>query len=123
MARALGWPGECFEWACILTVLADAGGDLTGAEVRRRVAAIRLTYRGVDLAMTKGRFYSGICELGQRGLLRKFRPGNGKPRLYRISAAALGLRGPVAPYVPVRGADLAGDRYRGYARVEERAAV
>lgn len=114
-AAALGWPSLGLYGACILTVLVGAGGWLTTDDLLAKLRELR-TSRGWGPVLLPT-LYSEMSKLGRDGLVlveRRGRLGN----RYHAARAAIDGRGSVCSVLPVRGSDLADDRYAGFARLD-----
>lgn len=112
----LGWPTMPRLAACFLHVL-SVGGDMTAEEIVHKATAMRLERGWGDEAVTIGAFYSFSSVMRRREWIVRFRPSGirGKRR-YRITKAAMAERCRPSPYTAVRGADLRGPEFLGYAR-------
>jgi len=107
-SRAMGWPEEQFEWACILSVLAEAGTPIDLRTLIERVANLRRQYGWKALLTPARRAHAVLSDLSRRGWVLQFKmQKHHSGKKYAISSSALTARGPVSPFVPSRGRVLA----------------
>lgn len=109
-SRILGWPGLSRSEACILAVLADAGGELRSDELRRRVAAFRYLRSFWPACPSRGEIATRGVSLRRLGYVVTTRPRvDDSYGRWRITEAAIAARIEVSPFVAVRGDRLLAD--------------
>lgn len=113
LSTALGWPGHPEATACMLTALA-AGDLLSGTTLRSRAREIRTTYGSHLGQMSRHHMYTLLGNIPQGWIKRLKSPGR-RP-LYALSDVAFSSRGPVCPWIPMRGREFGWPPYHHFAR-------
>lgn len=114
-SSSLGWPGINCMTACILAVLADAGGPMPTSELIAAVNTMRELYEWTPHELQRGVMAS--CVSTVRQWISSSRGGVHETH-YRILPAAIAARLPGPRIVPVRGRLLQSERFADFKRVE-----
>jgi hypothetical protein len=109
----LGWPNLSSAAASLLAALANSRAPRRLKALAVDVEALRRELMVEPTRLGASCIRSVAVELLASGLV--VRPAWG---LYAASQTAIATRGPVCPYVFVRGRDLAGERFAGFALAE-----
>ncbi len=114
---ALGFPTLTAAAASILAALLEAG-PMHMHELRRKAYEVRRRLGECGVPLTPEATRSSMSNM-PRGLVDRFRrPGN-RFILYRATAIAAEIRGPVCPYGLVRGRELLAGDYRSWRKVSD----
>lgn len=108
LAAALGWAHLSRSQAAMLHVLAQSK-ELPGTQLRAQTSALRQLYGSFLPQLTRGAMFCELCNLPSGWVMR--RRTAGRRSVYSITAAAIAARGPVCPFVPMRGETLECDQY------------
>lgn len=114
-SSSLGWPGLNCMSACILAVLADAGGSLNGSAVLAQVRQMRTLFDWRPHVLQPGVFHTCVSTL--RGLVITTRRGRAEA-IYQLTPKAIADRVDSPRIVPIRGCDLSGERFVDFEKVE-----
>lgn len=118
LAIALGWPGQTSSQAAMLTALAEAAKDgdeeMSGLDLRKKAWEIRRRYNAGRGQISRHGMYSELCGLPQGWVQRRY--FQRRRSVYAIGAAALAARGPVCPWVALRGSELGWPPYDSFSK-------
>jgi hypothetical protein len=113
----LGWPGVPAVTACLLAALARVHGPRSWPAIVRLVEAVRREFLIEPAEVGVQTLRSSAVSLIKSGLVERVERG-------RLQATKLAreTRGPVCPFVFLRGADLQAEPYRGFKLIEPKEA-